>query len=280
MVGNDELHPVKEQRHLSGFGNLFRQEVANWWQTPTWLVQFLLWTVLINALMAFGLFANAHAPDILLSSPEEQVQIREFQVVDALNLFFTVGTIVLPMVAALFGQETLLEESDSGAAAWILSKPISRAAYVLAKVAAHSLSILATMVVFPGALAYLLFWLARFNLPWWGMSAAMGLIFLNSLFFLCLATLVGLVAKSRGAALGVTLALALGSRFILPHLPWLQNALPWGFTYDVARNMPAQLISLAQGQPLINLLPVIATLGWVAAFLILSLRFFGQQEFL
>lgn len=279
MVGNDELHPVKEQRHLSGFGNLFRQEVANWWQTPTWLVQFLLWTVLINALMAFGLFANAHAPDILLSSPEEQVQIREFQVVDALNLFFTVGTIVLPMVAALFGQETLLEESDSGAAAWILSKPISRAAYVLAKAAAHTLGILLTIVVAQGAIAFCLYRAAGADFSPGNFAAALGLLFLYQVFFLCLAMLLGVVIHSRIAGLGIALALNFGCHFFLRYLPWSMYVFPWGMIYEYETGAPPQMVALAMGQPLTNLPAVIFTMVWIVVLLSLTVWRVQCEEF-
>lgn len=232
----------------------------------------------MTALVAFGLFANAQAPDFSVNSPEEQALMREFQVMDALNFLFTVGTIVLPVVAALFGQETFLEESNSGVAAWILSKPISRAAYVLAKAAAHSLSILATMLVFPGALTYLLFWLARLDLAWWSISAAMGLIFLNLLFFLCLAILLGAVIHSRLAGLGIALALNFGCHFFLRYLPWSMYVMPWGMIYENETGAPPQMVALAIGQPLTNLPAVVFTVVWIVVLLNLTVWHLQREE--
>ena len=71
-----------------------------------------------------------------------------------LTVFFAVAGIALPIGAIIMGQEEVLDEKRSGTAAWILSKPVSRVAFILAKVTANAIGILIIMVLLEGALAY------------------------------------------------------------------------------------------------------------------------------
>ena len=71
-----------------------------------------------------------------------------------MTVFFAVAGMALPIGAIIMGQEEVLDEKQSGTAAWILSKPVSRVAFILAKVTANAIGILIIMVLLEGALAY------------------------------------------------------------------------------------------------------------------------------
>ncbi len=63
-------------------------------------------------------------------------------------MIYAVFAGMFPAVAVvIIMQGVLVGEKRDGTAAWVMSKPISRPAFILSKVLANSLGVLATMVV-------------------------------------------------------------------------------------------------------------------------------------
>ena len=54
----------------------------------------------------------------------------------------------------VFAQDALIGEKRSGTAAWLLSKPVSRTAFLTAKLAADAIGILVTFVIVQGVIGY------------------------------------------------------------------------------------------------------------------------------
>ncbi len=105
----------------------------------------------------------------------------------------------------------ILGERLSGTAAWVLSKPLRRPAFILAKLIAHGLGLLATWVVLPGAVAYLEFAvLGKVHLPIPGFAAALGLAYLNLIFYLTLVLMLATLFQGRGPVLGIADLRAVG----------------------------------------------------------------------
>ena len=52
MAGNSEFEIVEEQGWRRGLHNLMRQGFASWWKTNNWWVQTLIWTGVINFILA------------------------------------------------------------------------------------------------------------------------------------------------------------------------------------------------------------------------------------
>lgn len=158
-------------------------------------------------------------------------------------------------------------------AEWVLSKPISRHAYLLAKLLANALGILVTLILLPGALAYLLLTLADGAAypvtPFlWGMGA----LTLHTLFYLVLSLAMGTLADSRGTVLAVTLGSLLGGSLIINFLPPATLVTPWA--------LPNLAGALALGAPLLPefLLPMTVTAMLTVAALGLALWRFQQAE--
>ena len=53
-------------------------------------------------------------------------------------------------------QTAVVGEKRSGTAAWVLSKPVSRVAFIIAKLIANSTGIVVTLVLAQGLIAYLI----------------------------------------------------------------------------------------------------------------------------
>jgi ABC-2 type transport system permease protein len=123
MASNSVLQPVTARGWRAGFNNLFRKENRDWWGTRSWLVQAIIWTAILIGMLATVLFAETKGSDSL--------ELQGGLWVTGLIIFFAVGGIALSVGVIIMGQEEVLDEKRSGTAAWILSKPVSRVAFII-----------------------------------------------------------------------------------------------------------------------------------------------------
>ena len=56
LAARQGLIPASTSRRLGGFRNLFNKELGEWFATRRWLIQGLIWLVIINGMMAFVMF--------------------------------------------------------------------------------------------------------------------------------------------------------------------------------------------------------------------------------
>ena len=116
------------------------------------------------------------------------------------------AALCVPIAAVSLAQDSILGEKHSGTAAWVLSKPLRRPAYILAKLLAHGLGLFVAWIVLPGVVAYLP---AREpaggHLTPLRIAGVMGLDYLNLLFFLTLALMLATLFNGRGPVLGICL---------------------------------------------------------------------------
>jgi ABC-type transport system involved in multi-copper enzyme maturation permease subunit len=134
--------------------------------------------------------------------------------------FLTMAGVAVSIAAISMAQDAILGERHSGTAAWVLSKPLRRPAFILAKLIAYGLGFLATGVVLPGVIAY--FQIINVGMPQlslFGFAGAMELVYLNLLFYLTLALMLATLFHGRGAVLGITLGLLIGPSLILTIAP-------------------------------------------------------------
>jgi ABC-2 type transport system permease protein len=177
---------------------------------------------------------------------------------------------VLPIAAIVLGQDSILGEMQSGTATWVLSKPLRRPAFLLAKLVANGLGLLFTAVLIPGAIAYCYFDLAAgVKLPVAGFAGAMGLVCLYLLFYLILVMMLATLFRGRGPVFGIAVGAALG--FLMGQPPtWLEPLLPWTLLISYAQDSGSTLLSLAGllilGEQLPTLVPIITTALWCVLF--------------
>jgi ABC-2 type transport system permease protein len=198
-----------------------------------------------------------------------------------LMVFFAMAGIALPIGAIIMGQEEVLDEKRSGTAAWILSKPVSRSAFILSKVTANAIGILLIMVLLQGALAYGLIAIVTGTvLPVLPFLGALGVLYVAVMFYFLIALMFSAVSNSRGTAIGLPMAILLGYQFVVGVAPWTLEITPWGLTNAGSGNGLANSVAtaLAMGHSF-SVLPIVATLAWCVLFVVVAVWKFNRDEF-
>ncbi|MCC6192656.1 MAG: ABC transporter permease subunit [Anaerolineales bacterium] len=266
MATNAELLPVRESGWRMGFANLLRKEMGAWWRTRAWLFQFLLWLSILNGMLAM----------LLWGIGEERPAPAQ-----AVEIFLILSGIALPIGGLIVGQDALIEEKQTGAAAWILSKPVSRPSVILTKLIAHGLGFLVTGVVLQGLGAYLQISAAAGRAwPAANFAAALGLVYLNLLFYLTLTLMLGALFSSRGPVLGIGFGLLFGYQLVIG----LANGVlayvgPWALVVSTPMVPTPLSVALALGQPLPTVVPIVVTALWCLLFTVVAIWGFSREEF-
>ena len=261
MAKNHELQMIHNLVSLEGFSNLVKNESGRWWKTRRWLLQVVNWFVIVNGLMAM----------IVASTPNMKSD-------DVLAGFLKLWGLVLPIGVVILGQDAIIQEKQSGTAAWILSKPASHNAFILSKIAANALGILVTIIVVQGTAGYLQIWFSTGKaypvLPFIG---ALGMVFLSLLFYLTLTIMLGTLFNSRGAVISIPFVLIFSVQ-VLKFSSGLAKIMPWNLTTSLGAGHPALGLVLIQGLPLPSLTPLFATVFWCLLFTCIGLWRFNREE--
>jgi ABC-2 type transport system permease protein len=282
MASNSALIAVKDRRWLNGFGNIFRKENHAWWGTWQWVIQIAIWLTIVNGMMAMITLA---APKIEAAQARQEISeieagaAREALKQTALTVFFVFSGLAAAVGVVIIAQDALIGEKQSGTAAWVLSKPISRAAFLLSKLSADVLGVLVTMVAVQGIVAY---WIYKAGtglyLPIPGFLAALGLVLLLLVFYLSLTYMLGTLFRKRGAVIGIPMVLVFGNQ-LTGILPWLGKVMPWNLVMDLGPDSPSLAVALAQSQPLPTATPIIGTAILTVIFIAVALWRFQREEF-
>lgn len=278
MAANSVFQPVDEHGWRTGFANLFRKESRDWWGTRAWLVQALIWTAILNGLLATLLFA---VPPEASEAAAQAGRAAEPKDVTGLMVFFIMAGIALSIGTIILGQDEIIDEKQQGTAAWILSKPVSRTAFVLAKLFANALGILVVMVLLQGALAFVQVSIARGSLlPIGPFVGGLALVFLNLMFYLTLTIMLGALFKDRGGVIGIPMAILFGYQILMGILPFLGEIMPWALTMPLDQRAGSSLaMAVVMGQALPSVTPIIATALWCVVFTVVAVWRFNRDEF-
>ena len=260
------LTPRRERGWKMGLANMLTKENAAWWWTRRWWVQCLIALSILNGCFALNMRDSG-------SSVQNA----------GLN-FLIVAAIAAPFVAMVVGQDSILGERHSGTAAWVLSKPLQRPAFILGKLIANGLGLLATWAVFPGSIAYLQFrayGLDQLSIS--GYAAGMGLVYLNLLFYLTLALMLATLFNGRGPGLGIALLnfmiwLPFLAEPIMKYVPWLLKVMPWNLLMPFGANSPLAGYLMLEA-PLPTVTPIIATVLWCVLFVVVAIWRISREEF-
>jgi ABC-2 type transport system permease protein len=283
MASNVVLNPTKDRSRFYGFGNMFYKENHQWWGTRSWLIQFLIWTALINGMLVYIILNSQNSPAFQQARQTgSEAAISTLKTAlgeESLAIYFVFAGLLAAGGVAVRAQDALIGEKRSGTAAWVLSKPISRNAFLLAKLAADMIGILITMVIVQSVIAYFTIKaIANISLPLPNCLAAMGLMVLMLSYFLCLTYMLGAVSNSRPLAIGLPLLLVFFGSNIGNLVPLLAKTMPWNLVLDL-RGSPALAIALIKGQPLPTVTPIICTAVMTVLFIVVTFWRFQQEEF-
>src|SRR6185503_20475223 len=140
------LEPATSRGWRRGFANLFRKEQSTWWGTRRWLVHLLVWVAVLNGLI---LFLNLNDPPAA-----DDLEVLKDMYQEGLKIFFELTGIATGIGVLITAQSAIVGEKQLGTAAWVLSKPVSRSAFVLAKFASHAIGLLGLAILVPHIVFY------------------------------------------------------------------------------------------------------------------------------
>jgi ABC-2 type transport system permease protein len=255
------LIPVVPTGWRGGLGNLVRKELGQWWGTRMWWIQLLVWIVILNGVTTV----------IMLDSGVDAAARFD----EALETFMLVGATAIGIGVVLTVQGAVVGEKELGTAAWVVSKPVSRASFVLAKLIAYTMGFVVTALIVPavvfGVEASLLLSLP---LSYGSFAIGLGVLALAVFFYIALTLALGTLFASRGPVAGIGVALLLVGLFLNGMLPQpVVLAMPW-LLGDIA-----SAVALGSTLPSNWLVPVIATAVASVAFVFVAVRAFGREEF-
>lgn len=255
------LRPLREHGARRGLANLLRKEAAAWTRTRLGLVQLLLWPALLLGLQAVPLVALRELFTAEFGSPADA----------ALDMFLSIGALAPAAGAVILAHGVIIGERTLGTAAWVLSKPVARSAFVLAKLLVLAAGLLLCALAVPAAATFALQALERgAPLPVLPYLAAVGLLALHLLWYLALTLLLGTLTNARGAVLAVPLVSLVGGDVLIGALPSLAEVGPW--------LLSRMAVVIATGGPLVTPWPLLSSGIAVLTFVTLALWRFNREE--
>ena len=253
---------------MSGLVPLLRKELLEQWRTRRLLVV----AVVFVALGIGSPFLARYTAELIeaLGDAPFEIQLPEPSLADAVNQFLrNLGQAGI-LTSILLAMGSVATEKERGTAALILSKPVSRAAYLAAKLVAIGLTLaIALLLAAVGGYVYTAF---LFEAPsvagWLGMTA---LLFLSLFTYAVLTFLGSALTRSvvAAAAIGVGGMILLA---IVAGIPSIAPYLPAGLSGE-----PAAALALGTDPgPLVG--PILANLALTAGLAFLSWLVFRHQE--
>jgi len=264
VAAHRNLKPVAGSSWISGFDNMFGKEMSDWFHTRRWLSQTIVWIGIINVFLAFLLFVvPTMEPSALESDPMSFGLAFFFQMA---LIGGTIGTIIL-------SQDEIVGEKQTGTAAWILSKPVSRTAFILSKLAANTIGILIFIVLIPGIIAIAeLSMAAQRSVAIPSFLLGLGVLLLGLFFYLTLTLMLGVLFHQRGGVIGIGLGLFFGASLMINFIPELVYLMPVQF------QTVAPLLAIGQPLPKDLLIEIGVTAAWCVVFMAVALWRFENQE--
>ncbi|MAG35487.1 MAG: hypothetical protein CL878_04475 [Dehalococcoidia bacterium] len=273
MTSAAVLEPVAQGGWLSGFVNLLSQENGRWWRTRRWLLQSLIWLVILNGILALILWM----PGVTVNAGDGPVTGEQRADV-GLQAFIQFMGAFAPLGAMILAQGAIVGEKQLGTAAWVLSKPVSRSAFIIAKLLATALGLLITVIALQSVIGYAQLSLRMEEaLPPLAYVAAIGVLALHLVFYLALTLMLGTFFSGRAPVIGIAIAVLFGhdpvGQLLARYAEWLPQFLPL--------RLVGIAVPLVQEQPLPDNWPI--TLLAVAVYTVIvvavALWRFEREEF-
>jgi ABC-2 type transport system permease protein len=262
-----DFQPVQERGWRRGLGNLLRGELSAWFKSSRWWKHQVVWLVVIDLMLLFVVLAPApergETPDVVFL----------YGVFG--GLFVAIGTFVVM-------QRAVVGEKASGTAAWVLSKPVTRPAFVVSRLLVNVLGIAITAVIVPAVVFYILVGVLSSVgwLPPVGYLAAVLLLVVHILFWATLTWMMGSFSSSTAAVIAVPLAVFFGLWFLGPFIPGLLYVSPLMLALgQEGGGFSGLAASLMHGDAPFSWLPLVSALTLTVAFIAAGILRFNREEF-
>jgi ABC-type transport system involved in multi-copper enzyme maturation permease subunit len=271
-----DLERIKERKALRGYANLFRKENQAWWGTRRWWINALLWSGMLGGLVLVMLYI---LPPLAAATGDPNVAEAggqaAFGLLMARQVFFELGTLAVSIGVIVLFQDMIVNERQSGLTEWLLAKPIARRSYVLSKLSASLLVVLIILITLPALFTYLLLSLGAGSFfPPGAFLGGLGVMVVNSVFYLTLTLMLGTFFTSRPPLLGIALGAVLGGNLLASFIKPLLYVTPW--------MLPKVASLVAGGQPVSDGMlwpPLITSVVWSVLFILIALMKFKRTEF-
>lgn len=263
-----EFQPVEETGWRRGLGNLLQGELSSWFKSSRWWKQLIIWLVVVDLMLLFVIIGSKgevgeDAPDLVF-------------------LYGVFGGLFVAIGAMIIMQRTIVGEKRSGTAAWVLSKPVTRPAFVISRLLINALGIAVTAAIVPALIAYLLYgavsdvgWL-----PAGSYLAAVVLLIIHALFWATLTWMVGTFSDSTGVVIAVPVAVLFAAWFLVGIIPGVEYITPLILAFgEDGGEFPGMAASLMKGDAPYSWIPLIVTLVLTAGFIAVGIRRFIREEF-
>ncbi len=265
-----QFQPVQEKGWKRGLGNLLEGEYSSWFKSSRWWKHLLLWFAIINLMMVMMLIVSAKDA----SSGGDAVPI--------LFMYGIFGGMFVAFGVMVIMQRVIVSEKRAGTAAWVLSKPVTRTAFVVSRLVVNTVAILFTSVVLPGVVFY--FTLGLFSDLGWltplRYAAGLMLVVLHTFFWIALVLLMGTLFESSAGVIAVPIALFFTFWMGTGMIPGMIYFSPLLLVFSPDPDaINALSVSLMTGEPLFSWLPVIATSVLSVIFIAVAIWRFNRQEF-
>jgi ABC-2 type transport system permease protein len=263
-----EFQTVREKGWRRGLGNLLQGEYSAWFRSSKWWKHLTMWFAIINVMMVIMIFADAKATRSGEGGPQVLFMYGIFG-----GMFVAFGVMVIM-------QRVLIGEKHAGTAAWVLSKPVTRTAFVTSRLVINSIAILLTSVIVPGVIFYISL---GFSATGWlsplGYIEGLLMISLHTFFWIALVWMMGTLFESSAVAIGIPMALYFVLWMGSGTFPWLVYISPLLLSFSPAPEMNALSVSFMLGKPVFSWIPLIVTAAYCIVFVAVAILRFNRQEF-
>lgn len=265
-----EFQVVTEKGWRRGLGNLVNGQYSAWFRSYRWWKHLISWILIINVMMGIMIIASLEAAKDGRQGPP------------ILTMYGVFGGMFVAFGVMIIRQQVLVGEKRFGTAAWVLSKPVTRTAFVISRLAINSIAILLTAVVVPGAIFYLALGLFT-DIGWLspiGYIPALIMVSLHTIYWIALVLMMATFFESMGGVIALQMVLFFVYLYGMDLIPVLKYISPLLLTFSPApQQMNSLSISFMTGQPVFSWLPLISTVVSSIAFIVIAIWRFNRQEF-
>jgi ABC-2 type transport system permease protein len=196
----------------------------------------------------------------------------------AAQMLVQIALMALAIGAIVLVQDAIIAERQMGVTEWLLSKPVSRPAYVLSKLLAHGLGVLVILVGVQGALGYGQLSLVMGEpFPLLPYVVGMAGLAVHTLFYVTLTLMVGVLTTNRRTLLGVSMGSLMGGIMIVQILAVPAGKLVMLTPWSLNNVLPAAVLGIPLPLPIWLTIGVTAMLS--AVCVAVTLAKFERLEF-